>query len=196
MQLFDKNGLPARKLSDFDPRELRGARLNEIRKDLQDRDMDDKLKIHKYGAHLNWFMDKIKYLTLSQEQMLSGQWNKSLMALGLTNGLILAMAIFVEEQNEPPYQKIPEGLEGATDKIVDDAMKSFVINLVNQIESVICVDEKGSPKGYDDGSKGPMAAYFDWLKATIDRLEEYQFNTPEVHASIDRIKKYLDQNPV
>lgn len=175
---------------------LRGERLNEIRQDLNNGDLDDEEKLLKYSSHLEWFLNKFRTLWKAQEAMQHpGKWNKSLISFGVTNGLVLAMAIFVEEQADPPYRKLPEELdgsseiEGRTNKILEEKAKAFMINMITQLEAVICIGPSGKPKGYED-NEDRMDAWMKWRNDTINHINESPFEMPEIRAAIERIRDF------
>lgn len=177
--------------AEADQKRLRGQRLNQIRKDMNNQELDDKERLLKYSSHLEWFMSKVKVLALAQDFWKSpGKWDMTRETKGFTNGLIVGLAIFVEEQADPPViKKDPEKFELEDDRLVEDRVKGFMINLARQLECIICMGEDGWPLGYQDcDSLG--AAWIEWRNDTIGHLEGCPVNFPEIRMIIDRISEF------
>ncbi len=194
MLLTPKGPINFNNISDSDDNDrLRGEKLSEIKNDMKNEDMDKKEKLMKYSTHLDWFMSKFKMLDMAHEAMQNpGKYDRSLISLGITNGLIMAMAIFLEERGDPPYRKIPEKLNGEAEAFIDEGTKSFIINLVTQLEGIICMGKDGKPNGYGDAEDAGQA-WISWRSDTIDKINKYHMATPEINAAIKRIDEFNNE---
>lgn len=180
---------------DADQDRLRGERLNQIRKDMNNGELSDKQKLLKYSSHLEWFTQKWKQLFAAQEfWQHPGKWDKSRYAHGFTNGLIAAMAIFLEEQADPPFRKTPEQYQVDDNKLIEEQAKGFMINMARQLECIICMEADGWPKGYKD-SESISEAWLKWRNDTINHLDNAPVDFPEIRMMIERIQEF-NQNLV
>ncbi len=176
-----------------DKNRLRGAKIEEIKKDKLDPKLDGKEKIIKYSQHLDWFLARFESLVQAQDVMQSpGKWDKSLMSVGFTNGLVLAMALFLEEQSEPPYRKLPDSINKKTEEVVNGNLKAFMVDIVTQLEAIICMGEDGFPKGYSEAGEQGFA-WVKWRTDTVEKINSYQFETIEIIAAIKRIEKFNEE---
>lgn len=187
--LTTPDGQPLESDSNEEDMKLRGGRLEQIRKDLHNGELDDKDKLLKYSSHLDWFMNKFRLLYGYQEAMQrDGKWNRSLQAVGFTNGLVIAMALFLEEQGNPPTRGVPERLKGEEEdiKLLSEEAKGYMITLANQLEAAICASE--TPKGYEEYPQ--EEAWARWIHDTVRHLENPPFEITEILAAANRIRKH------
>jgi len=185
MDLVDKSGKIYESTST-----IRGKKINEILKDLKDTSLDSKEKLNKYSEHLSWCMDKIRMLFIAQETMVTNDnYKKSVYSVGLLNGIIMGMAIFVEDDATPPYMKIPEKLKGDDQKeIVDKMLLRILTTIVQQLESVICLTHDGKPKGYEKFK--PQEAWLRWHEDTINYINGINVDIPAIQSSIEHINAF------
>lgn len=85
---------------------LRGKRLAEIRARLSSKDLDERDRLLKYSQDIGWFIDRLNELYLLMEQA-RPNYSMTPNTHGLLNGIILAIAIFMEDES-PPLAKRPE----------------------------------------------------------------------------------------
>lgn len=178
---------------EINQQKLRGERLNQIRKDMNNGELSDKEKLLKYSSHLEWFNQKWKALYAAMDFWMNpGKWNKTRYSHGFANGLIAGFAIFVEEQADPPFFKTPEEYEADDSRVISEQAKGFMINLSRQLECIICMGEDGRPKGYSD-AESVSQAWLDWRNDTTRHLDEAPFEIPEIRMIVQRIQEFNQQ---
>lgn len=194
--LRDKKGNPLStgNIEKEESKKLRGAKLAEIRKFLKEGKSDDedwKDRALKASSHIEWFIQKWEELLRAHDAMNQpGVWDQSQIAHGMSNGFILALAIFLEEKGNPPFHRAPSKYVMDKEELFTESAKGFIIDLVTALESIICLNENGKPKGYDEF--GDEEAFAEWHKDTIDRLLGRQFTIKEVEGALDRIVEHSE----
>jgi len=180
------------KPNDKENEKLRGAKLNEIAQDLNDDELSDEQKVLRYGSHLEWFLEQTRMLLGAQQKAQSeGVFDVSIHTVGIANGLILASAIFLGEQGDPPTRKIPNKLRHRSDELLAEKVKGFIITLITQLEAVICIEDN-KPKGY--GEYDVQEAYARWHNDTVEHLNNCPVSFPELQAAINRIGEFHRKN--
>lgn len=166
---------------------LRGGRLQQIKEDLTDTEADSGERYVKYSSHIEWFLKKMNYLHAAQEHMMRGRWKTSLYSLGVTNGLVMAMSIFLEEQADPPYRKIPDELGDGTRMISEEA-RDFMVELAKRLRAcIITPDDK--PYGYADFPV--QEAWSRWLGDTVATMKYAPFEMKRLKDVTRQVEDHL-----
>jgi hypothetical protein len=165
---------------------LRGQRISSIKADLQNDKLSQKEKVLKYSDHLNWALKSLERIYKTQ-QVASKKYMNSAYDHGIANGLILAMAILVEEQAQPPFLKVEGKYKKSDSQWVSDAIEQHVMHIEALLGNMILADDDG-PKGYD--------SFADWAGDVIATLTGAPMETPKIKAVRNQIfeqaKKQLE----
>lgn len=171
---------------------LRGAKLSQLKKDLQNTELTKEEKAIKYSQHLNWCLSVFENIyKMSTAASAAGVYDRSPMSLGIANGLISAMAVIVEEQSTVPYLKAPKKYRNG-EAIIDEMVEEYLARLERLIGSIIVADEKG-PKGYE--GEYPMLA---WVTEAVDTISRAPVATDKLVSIRSQIRDFMkeleDQN--
>lgn len=194
--LKDKKGQPLKtgNIEKQENKKLRGQKLAEIQSFMKSGKSEEeewKDRALKASSYLDWFIERTTELVRSHDALQQpGVWDQSPVAHGMSNGLVLAMAIFLEERGNPPFHRAPRKYVMDKEELFTEAAKGFIIDLVTSLEAILCITESGKPKGYEE--YGEEEAFAQWHSNAIDRLLNRGFTITEVEAALDRIINYAE----
>ena len=175
---------------DSDNKKLRGQRVNQIKQDLSDKSMTDRDKVLKYSEHLTWCLKTFERLFKLQESAATpGVWDKNPYAHGVLNGMIMAMAVVVEEQGNIPFQKSPKSYRMENSEWIKDSTYKHIEKLERKIQQIVMGNHKG-PKDYQEASV-PFQA---WMQDALDILSTSPVQTNNMKKIRDEIFEYINQN--
>lgn len=163
---------------------LRGERISQIRKDLNNKDLSDKEKMLKYGDHLNWLLKTIERIYKLQ-QTARLRYMDSMYDHGLANGLILSMAVLVEEQSTPPYLKADGQYKKSEVQFTSEKTEEYMLRLEALLANMVLADDDG-PKGYE--------SFADWAGQVFRTLQGAPVVTGRLRELRNEFYKQAKQN--
>lgn len=159
---------------------LHGQRMEQIRKDLRNKELSDKEKVLRYSSHLDWFIQKVKGV-FAWEQMLKqpNVWNRNEYSHGMLNSVISIIALFLEDQGKPPHFKRPEKYLIESDELLAAQSSEYIAQLEEMIARII--------ENPPDGDKGDE--FNEWKKSVLSLVEDCYLQTDELVKIRRRMKQ-------
>lgn len=169
---------------------LRGKRINEIRQDLANKDLEYKDKALIYSGHLNWFIDKVGDIIRVMEAMRkSGTWEHTPYQHGMMNGVIMALGILMEDE-KPPFAKRPKKYKQMEPDTFQMQATAYIEKMESLIDCCLRADHKG-PNGYRQYSR----PWDKWREDILETFDSCFMESNEQALRRERIKEHIENQP-